>query len=171
MKYLFSLAAVLVVLSLTACGGDKAPKAEAQKAQSSNPGGLTDFQMENGIGPITEKIVLGDIDMAKVKVGEEMFKGKCAPCHKLDKRFVGPALRYVTERRTPEYILNMILNPDQMVKEHPEARKMLGEYLSPMTNMNLTVDQAKDLLEYMRFVDVEGIEKNIKADPPYRNQK
>ncbi len=171
MKYFISLLAVVAFFSLTACGGDKAPKAEAQKAQSNNPGGLTDFQMENGIGPVTEKIVLGDIDNAKVKLGEEMFKAKCAPCHKLDKRFVGPALRYVTERRTPEYILNMILNPDQMVKEHPEAKKMLAEYLSPMTNMNLTVDQAKDLLEYLRFADKEGRDKNIEADPPFRNQK
>lgn len=166
------LATLSVMVLLVACGGDKSSKTEqAQPAVQKNADGLTDFQMENGIGPVTEKIVLGEIDEAKAKAGEALFKSKCAPCHKLDKRLVGPALRYVTERRTPEYILNMILNPDGMVKQHPEAKKVLAEYLSPMTNMNLPLEQAKELLEYLRLVEKEGKEKGIQADPLFRGQK
>ncbi len=151
------------------CGGEKSADDQAKKI--ANPNGLTDFEIENGIGPVKEKIQLGEINVEMAKKGEETFIGKCAPCHKLDKRLVGPAQRYTADRRTPEYILNMILNPDEMTKRHPTGKKMLAEYLAPMTNMNLTLDQAKELLEYLRLVAKEGREKNIVADPVYRNQK
>ena len=163
---------VMMTLLFTACGGDKSSqKEQAGPAVANNPGGLTDFQMKNGVGPVTEKIVLGEIDPAKVEAGEALFKSKCAPCHRLDKRLVGPSLRYVADRRSPEYIMNMILNPDGMVKNHPEAKKVLGEYLSPMTNMNLKKEQVLELVDFFRAKAKEGKEKNIQADPLFRSQK
>ena len=47
---------------------------------------------------------------------------------------------------------------------------MLTEYLAPMTNMNLTMEQAKEVLEYLRTIAKEGHEKNITAAPVYKNQ-
>lgn len=157
----------LFVFLLLACGSGEKP----EQAKPANPDGLTDFQMENGIGPVTEKLNLGEINPEMAKAGEETFKVKCASCHKLDERFVGPAQRYTADRRSPEYILNMILNPDEMTKRHPTAKKLLAEYLAPMTNMNLTVQQAKEVLEYFRTVAKEGHEKNITAVPVFRNQQ
>lgn len=157
-----------IILLLISCGGEK--KAE-QEAKPANPNGLTDFEMENGIGPVKEKIQLGEIDPVKVAAGEKIYSSLCAPCHKLDKRLVGPAQRYTVDRRTPEYILNMIMNPDEMTKRHPTGRKLLGEYLAPMSNQNLTLEQAKEVLEYLRSVAKEGHEKNIIAVPVYRGNK
>ena len=171
MKYLLYILLLSTSLAIISCGGnDKSPQSEKED-QAGGGGSLTAFQLENGIGPVTEKILLGDIDPVKVKNGEALFIAKCAPCHKLDKRLVGPALRYVTKRRSPEYILNMILNPTGMVKDHPEAKKVLGEYLSPMTNMNLTLDQAKELLDYLRSTKKEGDEKNIPEVPLFRSSQ
>jgi len=161
-----NLLAIVVLFTLLSCGSGE----KAEQAKPANPGGLTDFQMENGIGPVIEKIELGEINIEMAKKGEESYKLKCAACHKLDERFVGPAQRYTVDRRTPEYILNMILNPDEMTKKHPTGQKMLAEYLAPMTNMNLTLDQAKEVLEYLRVVAKEGHEKNITAAPVYKNQ-
>ncbi len=62
----------------------------------------------------------------------------------------------------------MIMNPDEMTKKHPTGKKLLGEYLAPMTNMNLTIDQSLEVLEYLRVIAKEGHEKNIVADPVYR---
>lgn len=157
-----------ILIALFACGSNDEQKAEQKPA---NPNGLTDFEMENGIGPIKEKLQLAEIDPAMVGQGEEIFKIKCAACHKLDERFVGPAQRYTADRRTPEYIMNMILNPDEMTKKHPTGQKMLAEYLAPMTNMNLTHDEARQVLEYLRAVAKEGHEKNIPSVPIYKNQK
>lgn len=158
--------AILVTISLFfACSGEK-----KDDEKPPNPNGLTDFQMENGIGPITEKIELGEINPDLAKAGEDTYNLKCAACHKLDERFVGPAQRYTFDRRTPEYILNMILNPDEMTKKHPTGLKMLAEYLAPMTNMNLTMEQALEVLDYLRTVAKEGHEKNITAAPVFKNQ-
>ena len=63
---------------------------------------------------------------------------------------VGPSLGGVTARRTPEYIMNMILNPEGMIQQHPEAKKMLAQFLTPMPNQHLTEDEARAVLEYLR---------------------
>jgi hypothetical protein len=46
--------------------------------------------------------------------------------------------------------MNMILNPEGMLAEHPEARAMLAQFAVPMANQNLTEDQARAVLEYLR---------------------
>jgi len=167
MRNVFLIFSIIALLIIAACGGKDT---ESVPAKPANPEGLTDFEMENGIGPVKEKIQLAAISKELAAKGEATFVAKCAPCHKLDQRLVGPTQRYTADRRTPEYILNMILNPDEMTKRHPTGKKMLGEYLAPMTNMNLTMDQAKEILEYLRLIAQEGHEKNIVADPVYRNQ-
>lgn len=102
-----------------------------------------------GVGPITN-IELGDIDDAMAAEGEEIFKANCTACHKISKRSVGPALGDVTTRRSPEWIMNMILNPEEMVANDPEAKALLAEYLSPMANQSLTEAEARSILEYLR---------------------
>ena len=106
-------------------------------------------EMSKGVGPITS-IELGDIDEALVEKGKEIFKANCTACHKMGKRFVGPALAGVTERRSPEWITNMILNPDGMVKEDPTAIALLEEYMSPMANQSLSEEDARAILEFFR---------------------
>jgi len=156
------------------CGGgaeSEGQKTAAQlNADQKNEYGLTEFEMNYGIGPVKKRIFLPQINKALVKKGEQVFKMKCSPCHKLDERYIGPAQRYATERRPPEYIMNMMLNPDEMVKRHPEAKKLLAEYLSPMTNQNVTEEDARNVLEYLRFVAQEGREKNIPEIPVFKNQ-
>lgn len=150
--FIFVVFMQLSLLSLTSCGdsGNQDPS----KFSSTKPtaGGLSAFETENGIGPVKTKLTLGEIDPALVTKGKGIFDSKCAACHKLDDRYVGPAQRDVTKRRTPEYILNMIMNPEEMYKKHPEAKKMLAEYMTQMPNQNITMDEAKAVLEYFRQI-------------------
>ena len=47
--------------------------------------------------------------------------------------------------------MNMILNPEQMVKEDPLAKELLIEFNgSPMANQGLTEEDARAVLEYFR---------------------
>ena len=102
-----------------------------------------------GLGPISN-IELADIDQAIVAEGLKIFTEKCTACHNVGKRFVGPDLTGVTTRRTPEWIMNMILNPENMVANDPIAKGLLGEYIAPMANQNLTEEEARKVLEYFR---------------------
>ena len=100
--------------------------------------------------PITEPMVLGPVDQSLADTGKAVFDVKCVACHKIEARLVGPPLADVTKRRSPEFIMNMILNPDQMVKEHPVVKELLGTYYVPMTFQNVSHEQAREILEYLR---------------------
>ncbi|MCX7997703.1 MAG: c-type cytochrome, partial [Leptospiraceae bacterium] len=63
-----------------------------------------------GVGPIQNKLDLKEVNESLAKQGEEIFKNKCTACHKLEERYVGPALKRVTTRRQPEWIMNMIID-------------------------------------------------------------
>ena len=105
-----------------------------------------------GIGPV-DKVELGEIDMALVEKGKQVFDMKCIACHKFDSKLVGPPLQGITKRRKPEWIMNMILNPEQMTKEDPTAKQLFGEYLTQMTFQDVTQDDARAILEYLRTME------------------
>jgi hypothetical protein len=54
------------------------------------------------------------------------------------------------KRRTPTFMMNMMLNPSGMVERHPETKKLLAEFLVPMPNQGLTPDEARQVFEYLR---------------------
>lgn len=74
----------------------------------------------------------------------------------MDKKFIGPALAGVTERRSPEWIMNMILNPEEMIQKDPIAKQLMIESnMAVMANQNLTEEEARAILEYFRSLDAE----------------
>ena len=105
---------------------------------------------DKGIGPVTSVELGAEIDDALVAKGKEIFDAKCSACHKVDKRYIGPSPAGIMDRRTPEWIMNMILNPDEMVAQNAQAKQLLAEYSSPMANQNLTEEEARNVLEYFR---------------------
>ncbi len=151
MKIKVLVLAVSVAL-ISSCGGDgkKSDKALASKEENKEVVEV-DPMKDKGIGPV-KSVTLGEIDLSMAAEGKGIFKSKCSACHKMSKRFVGPGLAGVTERRTPEWLMNMILNPEEMVAKNPIAKKLLAEYLSPMANQSLTEKEARLILEYFRTV-------------------
>jgi mono/diheme cytochrome c family protein len=138
-----------LILIVAACGGQpEEPQATAKKPAND----LTPFQLEHGIGPVTSNPELTPISPELVANGAAIFNMKCVSCHVLGERFVGPDLRDVTERRSAAFIQNMILNPSDMVRKHPEGKKLLAEFMTPMPYQNVTEEDARALLEYLRSV-------------------
>ena len=83
--------------------------------------------------------------------GKELFETYCTACHKTDKKFIGPAPQGILERRTPEWVMNMIISPEVMVEKDPLARALLIEFNgAPMANQGITEEQAREILEYFR---------------------
>jgi mono/diheme cytochrome c family protein len=107
-----------------------------------------------GIGPIKTVQLSDNIDVALAEEGKSIFEGKCSACHQLsDQKVVGPGMAGVTEKRKPEWIMNMIINPEEMTKKDPTAKKLLAEHLTQMTNQNITEADARALLEFLREND------------------
>ena len=157
--YLVTLTALSGIM-LISCGESEQqdPSRFSNQRVSGNPGngtGLSDFELEHGIGPVKQIMELSALDVNLAKEGEKIYDSKCAACHKLDDRYVGPPQRDVLERRTPEFVMNMILNPEENYQKHPEIKKLLGEYMTQMPNQNLSVQDARAVLEYFRKVKNE----------------
>lgn len=91
-----------------------------------------------------------------VTKGKATYELKCQSCHKLTgERLVGPGWKDVTKRRTPVWTMNMITNVDMMLDTDPEAQKLLEQCLVRMPNQNLTREDARHVLEFMRSNDGE----------------
>lgn len=145
-----------LLVAAAGCGGSEGGSSAAGGAASAPGTALTEEQMELGVGPVTS-VELGEIDAALASRGEGVFALKCSACHKVGERYVGPALGAVLTRRRPEYVMNMILNPAEMLEKHPTARELLGQFMTPMPDQNLTEDEARAVLEYLRSVQVDSV--------------
>lgn len=142
------LAAIGITAYVVGCAGK--PETDAERLARWTAGNFTSFELQNGIGPIKEKLEVGPVNASRAARGEELFTQKCATCHQLDGKKTGPALREITKRRSPEYVLNQILNPDQMGKLHPDGKQMVAQYMQYMTIQGITMDDARALLDFLR---------------------
>ena len=154
-KFLFMVASLLLVAS---CGNNTAgeedefydpskTKATQEEAKASSGPDLS----SKGIGPITSITLDEEVNQEMVAKGEEIFTAKCTACHKIDKKFIGPNPTGVLERRSPEWVMNMILNPEEMIAKDPVAKQLMIEFNgAPMANQNLLEDEARAVLEYFR---------------------
>ena len=99
----------------------------------------------------------GELNPELAAQGAELLRAKgCTACHSVGGgRLVGPDLAGLTERRTREFIVAMITNPDSMLANDADARQMLAEYYTPMTNQNVMRADAQALYEYFRSADGE----------------
>jgi cytochrome c5 len=143
------IALMATVLSLTACGGGES--APATPPGASGPAPTAGSEHSKLPVMTAADITLGDIDQAMVEKGRSTYDVKCQACHSTSaNRVVGPGWKGILERRKPEWIMNMVLNIDVMLETDPEAQKMLEECLVRMPNQNLTKDDAREVLEFMR---------------------
>jgi len=147
----------LCAMAVIACSGEK-DKTDSYNINASKPVAAekdlasTRVDLVNkGIGPITS-VELGEtIDEELVKEGQKIYEVSCVICHKVDTKFIGPAPKGILQRRAPEWVMNMILNPGRMLKDDPLAKDLFMEFNgSPMSDMNLTEEQARAVLEYFR---------------------
>lgn len=162
MKYRITLlsSALILALSFVGCGEKKEEKKdggfeinrtkqEAPKEEVSE--GVPVDLSNKGVGPITSLTFPDEIDEELAAQGEAKFNAICVACHMVDQRMIGPAMKGVYERRSPEWVMNMILNPDGMLKEDPIAKALLKEYNNAiMLNQNLTQEEARAVAEYLR---------------------
>ena len=150
MKKLFSILIISAVFA--SCAPDK-------PAENNGQGNLDEAVAANvddgkGIGEVKNVPLTTPLDQDRVKRGKAIFEMKCSACHKLDAtRVVGPGWAGITEKRKPEWIMNMITNVDVMLAQDAEAQKLLELCLVRMPNQNVSIGDARDILEFMREND------------------
>lgn len=164
MRKLIKSATLVCAVFLMSCGGDEEKKEQVKiggygktttnKTAGSKSNEATIDLANKGVGPVKNLDLPETIDMAMAEEGKNLYKTKCSACHKVDKRFIGPSPIGVMKRRSPEWIMNMILDPEGMVKNDPIAKQLLIEYNgSPMANQSLTEEEARKILEFFRTLE------------------
>ena len=149
MKTLFPLFALLALLS--GCGPEKPKEASADEGYATE---APKIENGKGIGQITEVTLNTPLEQERIPRGKAIYEMKCSACHKLDdQRLVGPGWKGVTQRRKPEWIMNMVTNVDMMLDKDSEAQKLLELCLTRMPNQNVSVGDSRDILEFMRQND------------------
>lgn len=152
MKQLTYLSLTAIAMLLFACGGGQSRIDKIKEQSQVEPADPYErWETNNGVGPIKEFELPAEIDGAMAQKGLEVYEAKCTACHKAEKRFIGPAPKGILTKRTPAWVMNMILNPEEMVQKDPMAKQLLIDYNgSPMANQNLTEEEARAVLEYFR---------------------
>lgn len=133
-------ASMLIILGLAACSNNE--KSEKSGMETEDP--------QSMVEPTAPAL------SPEAEAGKAIFDGKCIACHKItDEKLLGPGLKGVTSRRTEEWIKKMVKNPDKMTAEDPEAKKLLEEYKTQMTNFNLTDEEINNVYAYLKVNDTQ----------------
>jgi cytochrome c551/c552 len=124
---------------------------EEKKSQPSSAASVPVDLDNKGIGPISSVDFSTPINQEMVSQGENAFNQKCTACHMPNRKLIGPAMTGIYERRSPEWVMNMLLNPTEMLKQDPIAKALLKEYNNVMMlNQNLSQEEARAIAEYLR---------------------
>lgn len=170
MHSIIKFLSVVFILSVVSCGGSgdegstettttkdkteqKADKPQEKKAvDQSNvlPSERVDL-VNKGVGPIKNVELDEKIDRKMAVKGKEIYDVKCVACHNVDHKVIGPPQKGIMDKRTPEWVMNMIMNPTEMLEKDPIAKDMLEEFNgTPMLDQNITREEARALVEYFR---------------------
>ncbi len=163
MKKLQNLISALILGCITflyACGGGQS-NSSSQDSSSKATATTTETPVidlnakseSKGVGKFTS-VQLGPIDASMAEKGKAIFAAKCSACHKTtDQKIVGPGLKGITERRTPEWVMNQITNPIEMEQKDPIGKALLEKHLTQMTFQNVSDDETRQILEFFRKND------------------
>ncbi len=147
---------VSIALFVFACGNSNSDNTATTDQSTTQNKTETTEPDPKGVGEIRSVVLNNPLDEEMIAAGKNIYELKCAACHKLtDQRVVGPGWKGVTSRRQPEWIMNMTLNVDVMLEKDPAARELLKQCLVKMPNQNLTIGEARDVLEFMYHNDAE----------------
>jgi len=164
MKISKSLLLFTFSLSILACGGGTNNNNKSEKSSESKKEEAKPKADPKGIGEVKNVTLTNPLEESMIASGKAIYEMKCSACHKLtDQRVVGPGWAGITNKRRPEWIMNMITNVDVMLEEDPVAQKLLEECLTRMPNQGVSIGDARAILEYMRKNDLDQVNSKDEA--------
>jgi len=168
MNFKFFITCISIGMFLNSCGGSNS-KTESTTETSEELMEIAEDTTEKGtVGYVQLNDPLED-DL--VGQGRGIYRAKCSSCHSLDSQTVkGPGWAGITNKRSPQWIMTMILNVNTMTEVDSMAHALLEEAQMQMADQKLPVDKARSVLEFMRQNDLnqtgtmdEGVEIEVEG--------
>ena len=93
-----------------------------------------------------------------VQIGRKLYRYTgCTDCHFITEReLAGPGLKGVTKRRSKEWIIGIITNPDSMFKHDSIAKALYKAYDKiglHMSNKGITREEAEAIYEFLKTLN------------------
>lgn len=157
----YAIAILLCVFAISCqSGNNSADSVQTTQTNTPSPAPSVNTQEKSnslGVGKFTHVEVGSTVDPAMAKAGETVFQTKCVSCHSTgDTKLIGPGLKGITKIRTPEWIMNMTYNSEEMTKKDPVARALKEEYKLPMMiSGGITDEECRQVLEFLRQADTK----------------
>ena len=153
-KKIFWSISVGIVLLVACNSGSNEGTSGADSAATDNTSANTEGTNPKGIGKYQNVELTHPLDETMVTAGKNVYDVKCSACHKTTgEKLVGPGFKGVTDRRTPEWIMNFVTNTEEMIAKDTAAQNMLEVCLVKMPNQGLSETDARSVLEFMRKND------------------
>jgi len=138
-----------LLILLVSCSSNPTEPTEQKKVIVEEE--VPDYNPEIGVGAYTTIELSPKLDTSLASQGEKLFIAKCAVCHKLnDEVLTGPGWHNVLSRRSPVWIMNYLTNTNEMLDTDPSLIEMIAKYKTRMINYELSGDEARAILEFMR---------------------
>ncbi len=134
-------ALLMLVAVAFGCGGGEGAPAEEGAAESTPAMEAAPVQAPTG-----------EVDAALASAGETAFQQRgCVGCHTVGGgKLTGPDLQGVTDRRSYDWFMAIVMKPDSMLQNDDAAKQLLAEYMTPMVYMGTTEQEARAIYEYLR---------------------
>lgn len=153
MKKISAFTIIIAVLFYACSGGAGAKSDNDTTGNEKQSKSIADYDPHRGEGKFSN-VQVGALDETMADAGKKIFDIKCSACHKLtNEKLVGPGWLGITKKESPAWIMNFITNPDAMIDKDPELQSQLEICLVRMPNQNLSDDDARHILEFMRKND------------------
>lgn len=114
-----------------------------------------------GVGLI-EKLELKPINDSLMNFGMLTFKERCTSCHTMEYQNSGPDLSNILARRQPEWIMNYLLNHQEMLAKDSIAIKTNLKHEINCQLDSINEEEAFGILEYFRIYQIWLHEFNAK---------
>ncbi len=153
---IFSLVAGISVLLFSSCGNTQQPVKETTPAVVTKTDTVVVSQGLNskGIGRFKDVVLTHPLNAEMTEKGNSIFDAKCSACHKLtSEKLVGPGWKGITDRRSPEWVMNFITNTAVMLDKDLVAQAEVATCIVRMPSQDLSDEQARQILEFMRKND------------------
>lgn len=114
-----------------------------------------------------------------IEEGKKIFKSRCASCHAIDKRVIGPALKDVDKRHEEKWIINFVHSSQVVINGGDEvAKKLFQEYNQTIMpdHKDLSEAQIKNIIAYIKVEGIKAPEKTYRGyvpayTKPYKEKK
>ncbi len=116
----------------------------------------------------------------EIEMGRQIFISRCASCHAIDNRLIGPALRGVQDRRETSWIIDFVHSSQTMIKKgDPDAVALFTEYNKTVMpdHQDLSANQINSILAYIKdknentTAPTAGGSSSGSYKKPYKNKR